>query len=263
LPEGLRTSAERLKRLQEARARLAAEAERARGEQEEKIAARAGEEQRTGKRKRGRKPKPPGEVVDAGKKANITDPDSRIMKTRRGWVQGYNAQAVTDCASQVIVAQDVTQDENDVQQLGPLPARVKETLGVGPEACAADAGCWSEANAALETGETQLFIATTRSWKLRKALAEQGPPRGRMPRNMTPQERMERKLRTKRGQAVYRQRGSSVEPVFGQMEGRGLNRFLLRGVRKVRAEWSLFCTTHNILKLWRLGGAGAPGLGPS
>lgn len=251
LPEELRTSAGRQKRLKEALARLRAEAERARKEQEGKIEARAEDERRTGRKKRGRKPKPPEAVVDREKKANTTDPDSRIMKTRRGWVQGYNGQAVTDCESQVIVAHAVTQDENDVRQLEPLLARVKEMTGAAPEACTADAGYWSEANAALENEDTELFIATTKSWKQKKELAEQGPPRGRMPKNMTPQERMERKLRTKRGQEVYRQRGSSVEPVFGQMQGRGLNGFLLRGVHKVRGEWSLFCTTHNILKLWR------------
>jgi len=55
-----------------------------------------------------------------GTKANVTDPESRIMKTRRGWVQGFNGQAVADCESQVIVAQDLTQEENDVKQLEPL-----------------------------------------------------------------------------------------------------------------------------------------------
>lgn len=257
LPEGLRSSAERLERLKEARARLGAEAERARQQQQEKIDARAEEEHRTGKKKRGRKPKPPEAVVDADKKANTTDPDSRIMQNRRGWVQGYNAQIVTDCESQIIVAQDVTQEENDVQQLGPMLDRIRETIGAAPAVCVADAGYWSEANAALETPATELLIATTKNWKQRKALAAMGPPRGRIPNNMKPQERMERKLRTKRGQALYRQRSTSVEPVFGQMEGRGLNRFLLRGCRKVRAEWSLFCTTHNILKLWRFAGGDA------
>ncbi|MGH9818090.1 MAG: transposase, partial [Candidatus Acidiferrales bacterium] len=204
LPEGLRTSAERLQRLKEARARLLAEAERARTEQQEKIEARTEEERRTGKKKRGRKPKPPEAVVDSEKKANTTDPDSRIMQNRRGWVQAYNAQAVTDCESQVIVAQDITQDENDVRQLDPMLRRVEATMGKAPEALVADAGYWTEANAALENEETELFIATTKSWKQKQELARNGPPRGRMPKNMTPQERMERKLRTKRGQEVYK-----------------------------------------------------------
>jgi transposase len=257
LPEGLRTTAGRMERLQAANERLAANAERARAAQAAKIEARAEEERRTGKKKRGRKPKPPEAAVDPDKTANTTDPESRIMQSRRGWVQGYNAQAMTDSTSQVIVAQTVTPDENDLQQLAPMLAQVKANTGTAPKVCTADAGYWSEPNAALESEATELFIATTKNWKRQQELAEQGPPRGRIPQHLTPQERMERKLRTKRGQAMYRQRGCSVEAVFGQMEGRGLNRFWLRGLRKVQGEWSLFCTTHNLLKLWRSSGATA------
>lgn len=164
-------------------------------------------------------------------------------------MQGYNAQAMADCASQVIVAQDVTAEENDVGQLAPMLERCEAQAGRRPDECLADAGYWSEENAGLEDERTELVIATTKDWKQRKALREQGLPRGRIPKNRTPKERMERKLRTKRGQTAYRQRGSTIEPVFGQMEGRGLNCFLLRGMEKVRGEWSLFCTTHNLLKL--------------
>jgi transposase len=253
LPEGLRTREERLKRLKEARDRLAADAEQARKEQREKIDARAEKERRTGKKAGGRPLKAAEAVVDPEKRANTTDPESRIMQTRRGWIQGYNPQAMVDCETQVIVAQVVTQAEVDVGQLGPMLDQVHENVGRNPKACAADAGYWSEANAGLE-GETELFTATTKGWKLKEQLAEQGPPRGRIPKDLTPQQRMERKLRTKRGQAIYGKRSTSVEPVFGQMEGRGLNRFWLRGVAKVGTEWSLFCTTNNILKLWRAQG---------
>ena len=255
LPEGLRTAAGRRARLAAARERLAAIAGQARAAQAAKIDARAEEERRTGKKKRGPKPKPPEAAVDPDKTANTTDPESRIMQSRRGWLQGYNAQAMTDATSQVIVAQAVTQDENDLHQLAPMLAQVKANTGTVPKACAVDAGYWSEPNAALETAETELFIATTKHWKRKQELAKQGPPRGRIAQRLTLQERMERKLRTKRGQAIYRQRGCSVEAVFGQMEGRGLNRFWLRGLRKVQGEWSLFCSTHNLLKLWRWAGA--------
>lgn len=71
---------------------------------------------------------------------------------------------------------------------------------------------------------------------------------------------MERKLLTKRGREVYKQRASSVETVFGQMHGRGLNDFLLRSLKKASAEWSLFCTTHNLLKAWRAGWSPTAGL---
>lgn len=256
LPEGLRKREERLKRLREAQARLEARAKEAEEEQAAKLRKREAEERAAGKKKRGRKPKSAkkvGEEVADRVKTNLTDPESRIMKTRRGWVQGYNAQALVDCASQVIVAADVTQAENDVGQLAPMLERCEQETGRRPEQCLADAGYWSEANAGLEDEGTELFIATTKDWKQRKALREQGPPRGRIPKDASIRDRMERKLRTKRGQQIYRDRSCTVEPVFGQMHERALNDFLLRGIRKARGEWSLFTTTHNLLKLWRSG----------
>jgi len=117
----------------------------------------------------------------------------------------------------------------------------------------ADAGYWSEENAKLESTETELFIATRKDWKQRKAMREAPPPRGRIPKGLSARERMERKLLTKRGREAYKQRGSTIEAVFGQMVMRGLVRFMLRGQEKASAEWSLWCTTHNLLKLWRSG----------
>ena len=258
LPEELRSSQGRLQRLQQAMQRLEETEDEAREAQEQKIEEREEEETRTGKKKRGRKPKAPEEMVNPEAKANTTDPDSRIMKTRMGYVQGYNCQAVVDCQSQVIVAQAVTQDENDCRQLEPMLEECEKQAGERPEKVSADAGYWSEENAGLGDDLTELFIATKKDWKQRKALAEQGPPRGRIPENATARDRMERKLLTKQGRDVYRQRGSTVEPVFGQMSNRGLNRFVMRGREKVGMEWSLWSTTHNILKLWRSGYAPEP-----
>jgi transposase len=253
LPEDLRDPRSRAQRIAEAYARLEEAERREKEKQEKKVEERKREEQETGKKKRGRKPKDPEKMVDNQKKANITDPDSRILKTRRGWTQGYNAQAVADCESQVIVAEDVTQEENDVKQLGPMLDRCEEQAGQRPEEMLADAGYWSEDNARLEDERTELFVATTKDWKQRKAQRERGAPRGRIPKDATPKERMERKLLTERGKAAYKQRGSTIEPVFGQMVMRNLTRFWLRGVAKVKGEWSLWCTSHNILKLWRAG----------
>lgn len=253
LPRELRTKKERLQRLKEARDRLEEKARVAREEQAQKIADREREEAETGQKKRGRKPRQPEEAVDKAAKANTTDPDSRILKTRKGYVQGYNGQAAADCESQVIVAQDVTQQENDVQQLAPMLQRCEEQAGQKPKQALADAGYWSDDNAVAGGEETELFIATQKDHKQRKALQERAAPRGRIPKNASLRERMERKLLTKRGKTAYRQRGASIEAVFGQMSTRGLTRFLMRGVEKVRMEWSLWCTTHNILKLWRSG----------
>ena len=160
-----------------------------------------------------------------------------IGGTRKGWVQGYNGQAAADVKSQVIVAQDVTSQENDVNQLAPMLTCCEAQAGRQPSQVVADAGYWSEANAQLGNGETELFVATTKDWKQRKELREKGVPRGRIPAKATAKDRMERKLLTKRGRSVYRQRGSTIEAVFGQMVTRGLTRFVLRGIEKVR-QWS-------------------------
>ena len=128
LPEGLvggRT--ERLRRLKEAKERLQREAEAAARAVQERVEQRRAEEVATGKKKRGRKPKVVESLPTEEAKANTTDPDSRIMKTRQGYVQGYNAQAVVS-EGQIIVAVGVTQEANDVQQLEPMLQTMAHTL---------------------------------------------------------------------------------------------------------------------------------------
>ena len=216
----------------------------------------------TGKKKRGRKPKVVESLPTEEAKANTTDPDSRIMKTRQGYVQGYNAQAVVS-EGQIIVAVGVTQEANDVQQLEPMLQTMAHTLKAAgiedrPKAGLADAGYWSEANirACSWPEMPELLIATTKDWKQRKMLREKGCPRGRIPKGLSPRDRMERKLLTKRGRALYKKRGVLVEPVFGQVkEGQGFRRFMRRGLGAAQSEWSLAGMTHNLLKLWRSGQA--------
>jgi len=262
LPQGLGRRAERLKRLQEAKARLEQEAaEEARAAQEH-LAQRRQEEASSGKKKRGRKPEVVASTPDGEAKANTTDPDSRIMKTRQGYVQGYNAQAMVS-QDQIIVAVGVTQEANDVQQLKPMLETLERTLqAVGirerPKAALADAGYWSEASVTecSRPEGPELLVATTKDWKQRKALREQGWRRGRIPTHLSPRQRMERKLLTRRGRRLYRLRGITVEPVLGQVkEGQGCRRFMRRGLGAVQSEWSLIATTHNLLKLWRSGQA--------
>jgi len=253
LPAGLRTQAGRLQRLQEAKRRLEHTQGQAMQAQVTKIEARRQQEAETGQKRRGRKPRLPDEVRDRDAKVNLTDLDSRILKSRHGWIQGYNGQAMADCDSQVIVACELVAQENDVRQLGPMLERCETQTGAQPTQLVADAGYWSEENATLQNADTELFIATLKDWKQRKALRDQGAPKGRIPHGATIRDRMERKLLTRRGKAIYKQRGRTIEPVFGQMSMRGLNRFWLRGLQKVKAEWSLWCTTHNLLKLWRSG----------
>jgi len=124
LPTELATRESRLARLNEAKAQLEHQAQQKAAVQEEKIERRKQEEE-TGKKKRGRKPREPDEIPQEKAKANLTDLDSRIMKTRHGYVQGYNAQAVVT-KEQVIVAAEVTQQQNDVRQLHPMLERTSK-----------------------------------------------------------------------------------------------------------------------------------------
>ncbi|MDP3062330.1 MAG: transposase, partial [Chloroflexota bacterium] len=262
LPAGLGRRVERLKRLQEGKARLEREALEAARAAREKLAERAAEETATGKKKRGRKPEAVAPVPSEEAKANTTDPDSRIMKSRQGYVQGYNVQAVVS-EDQIIVAVEVTQEANDVRQLLPMLERTKENLEAAgiverPRAWLGDAGYWSAANvlACNRPDLPELFLATTKDWKQRKALRERGCPRGRIPKDLSLRERMERKLLTKRGRRLYRLRSVLSEPVFGQVkEEQGFRRFMRRGLRAASSESFLIGTTHNLLKLWRSGQA--------
>ena len=148
LPADLKRRGDRLARLKACREKLANRAAAAAARQQEKIAARDMEEKATGKRKRGRRPKEPDPSVDPDRVANPTDPDSGIMKTRRGWVQGYNAQAVVT-PDQIILAADVTTEANDVRQLTGMlnqaQANVAAVMGEDATlgAAVADAGYWS------------------------------------------------------------------------------------------------------------------------
>jgi transposase len=259
LPEDLQDRDKRLARLKEAKQRLKQEAEEAVSKQAQKIKQREEEERDSGKKKRGRKPKHPNEKPQMESKANTTDPQSRIMKTRTGYVQGYNAQAVVT-EEQIIVAADVTQEENDKQQLHPMLEQAQAELseaGVDDKVGTAlqDAGYWSENNILKADPEgPELLIATTKDWKQRKALREKDPPRGRIPKGLSAMDRMERKLRTRRGWGLYKRRGYIVEPIFGQIkEIRRCDHFMRRGHIAVQSEWRLIAATHNLLKLWRSG----------
>lgn len=259
LPEELRTKKGRLERLAQCREQLAQEKAEVAAKQQAKLDRRAEEEKETGKKKRGRKPKPPGAAKEDPPKANTTDPESRIMKTRSGYVQGYNGQiAVT--GEQIVIAAEVTQEANDVRQLEPMVelARRNARAVMGDGACElgallADAGYWSEANAAYaKDAGPDFHIATNKDWKQRKAMREAPPPRGRIPGDLPERDRMERKLLTKAGRALYKKRGCTVEPVFGQVKSaNGFDRFSRRGKRACQNEWKFFFATYNLMKLWR------------
>jgi len=187
---------------------------------------------------------------------NFTDPESRIMKGADGFVQGYNAQAAVEPDLQFIVGQTVTQATNDKEQLMPMVQVIERQSGQRPEEILADSGYCSEKNLeALESTSQPArrmegYLATERQ---KHDEYREACPKGPLPTGATRVDRMRRKLKTKAGKAVYAARKAIVEPVFGQIKhARGFRQFLLRGIDKVRGEWSLVCLTHNILKCYRL-----------
>jgi len=232
LPAELQRRESRLKRIREAKRVLEA---RAKDE-----AAAAGQPAESAK-------------PDANTQYNFTDPESRIMKGPDGFVQAYNVQVAVDEVLQLIVGQAVTQETNDKRQLMPMITVIERQSGDTPTQLLADAGYCSDVNLeAIADTSIDAYISTRKQ----KHGERPGPcPRGPLPRTATVIDRMSRKLHAKTGAAVYAARKGIVEPVIGQIkQARGFRQFLLRGFEQVQAEWSLVCTTHNILKLYRLCG---------
>src|SRR5271157_4922650 len=270
LPEDLRRRQDRLatieaamKRL-EAEARAAADAERQRREEAE------AQRQRTGTKRRGRAPGPIVETPADKAQTNFTEPELSIMRTNnKGWDCCGNAQASVDGECQIILACDVTDQCNDKQQAEPMAQATRGQLdqaGIAPTADEAgvrplipatlDTGYFSgPAVVALEGAGFDPYIATERQ-RHHSASTPAAPesPRAPEPPPATAKEKMQAKLKTAAGRAVYARRKAIVEPVFGQIkEARGFRRFLLRGLAQIRGEWRLVCLTHNLLKIWRYG----------
>jgi hypothetical protein len=185
--------------------------------------------------------------------ANVTDPDSRLVHTRKGSLQGYNAQAVTTM-EQVIVAAELTQDANDLQQLQPMLDATAVTLGAAgiverPGMLLADSGYWTIANLTQLPGAPELLIPPARHGRQGKPRKDGKPSESRSDGLRAA---MKAKLAGDEGKVCYAKRKETVEPVFGQIKGvRGARRFMRRGLGACQAEWKLLCGTHNLLKLWR------------
>jgi len=196
--------------------------------------------------RRGRPPKTPPGTPKAKAQRNFTDPDSRIMKTKDGFIQGYNAQAAVDGEAQVIVAHGLT-NGSDQAQLTPLVDAIQSNTGRPPKEVSADAGYCSEANLeALDARGIRGYVATGRQRHGQAAATGRGRHHGPRVRAM--------RTRLRRGgfRSRYRLRKHTVEPVFGQIkQARGFRQFLLRGLDKVEHEWALVCTAHNLTKLTR------------
>jgi transposase len=177
---------------------------------------------------------------------NFTDPDSRVLKTRDGFVQGYNGQLAVETSHQIIVAQRLTTNGSDQDGLVPLLDAARAALGGKPREVSADAGFCREANLeALAARGIRGYLAPGRGSH------GSADPSGR--RQIKPGARMAAmaaKLKRAGRRSRYRLRKQTVEPVIGQIKhARGFRQFLLRGFRKVEAEWALVCTAHNLTKL--------------
>lgn len=252
LPEELARRESRLKKIQQAKAALEA---RAKAKAQEEKARHEPPQSSPGEPPRPSQGNSPPVVPDDKAQYNFTDPTTSIMKANnKGWDQCGNAQAVVDGENQIIVAADVTNQANDKRQVQPMMAQAVENVTkTGPDgkiiAASMDSGYFSEENVQwLENHEIDGYVATER---IKHGERVPEAPRGRPPTDLTTKEKMARKLRTKKGRTIYARRKTIVEPVFGQIKRcRGFVQFLLRGIDKIRGEWSLVCLTHNLLKLF-------------
>jgi transposase len=254
LPAELASSSGRLARLREAKARLEAEAAERERRYQQRVAELAAAARARGKPPRPHvKPRPRDEAPNPNAAANVTDPDSRFLRTRAGSVQGYNAQAVVT-EHQIIVAAELTQDANDVRQLQPMLRAVDQTLAAAeiperPATVLADSGYWSIANLTTIPDAPELLVWPARTGRTGKPRKD-GQPSASNSDGL--RAAMFATLRSEPGKARYAKRKQTVEPVFGQLkEQQGARRFTRRGLGACQAEWKLLCGTHNLLKLWR------------
>jgi transposase len=264
LPKELERREERVATIAAAKQRLEEQAKEAAEAERQRRAAAEAERQRTGKKRRGKEPKPVSDVPDAKAQTNFTDPELKIMpQPNKGWEYSANAQACVDAAFQIIVACEVSAAANDKEQAVPLAQATKANLEQAGIAAAVDeegqakkipncmdTGYYSEkAASGVAALGFEPYMATER--QRHHATAGEVVP---LAANATAKEQMAAKLRTPAGRALYARRKVIVEPVFGQIKGaRGFRRFLLRGLEKIRGEWCLLCLTHNLLKIWRYG----------
>jgi transposase len=244
MPKWVADKQRRIEKIREAKAELEAEA-KASAEEERRIKAEA-EEQRIaeGRKKRpgGKPDKPITDDPDPKAQRNFTDPESRIMKTKDGYIQGYNAQAAVDGCAQIIVAHGLIQTTSDHGQVVPLVDGIESNLGRKPAQASADNGYLSETNLeALSARGVDGYIATGRA---KHPTADNGKVGGPLT------QAMRKKIADGGFDTPYRLRKQIVEAVFGQIkQARGFRQFLLRGVENVRAEWAMICLAHNLTKL--------------
>ena len=255
LEDELSLRLERLEKLNQAesvleqRAEQRYEAELA--EYEEKIQKRLEKEQKTGKKSRGQPPKAPIPGPNDKDQHNFTDPDSRIMKngTNKGFDQHYNAQIAVEHESRLIVAAGLSNHPNDKKEAKPTLEAIPNELG-RPNSVSMDNGYYSENNVEhCEEMGIEAYIATGREphYKSWISFFE----KGEAPKeNASSLVKMAYKLKTTIGEAIYRLRKCTVEPVIGIVkEVMGFRQFSLRGLEAAEGEWYLVCLAYNIKRM--------------
>jgi len=241
------------KKVLEQRAQARYEAEKA--EYDEKIRQREAQAAKKGKKPGGRPPQPPTAGPRDKDPYNFTDPESAIMKNpnNKGFDQHYNVQVAVEQKSLLIVAPTLSNNPTDRRQALPTVDAIAPALGT-PEAAALDAGYWSEFNVnGLKARGIDPYIATGRephhqNWQTYFARQPEPPAA-----NASAMEKMAYKLRTDIGQAIYRLRKYTVEPVIGIIkEVLGFRQFSLRGLSAAAGEWVLVCLAFNLKRLHTL-----------
>jgi len=239
----------------ERRAQERFEAEQA--EYEEKLKQRKEKEAKSGKKTSGPAPRPPQAGPRDKDQVNFTDEESRIMPSSEGFVQAYNAQAVVDIDSHLIVENHITQQPNDKQEIEPTLKGLKEAevhLGKA-EDLLADAGYFSADNVKqCEAAKVTPYISDNRErHNLPRDERFKSPPP--CPQDADAVTAMAHRLRTTEGKAIYAKRKSTVETVFGIIkEVMGFRRFHLRGRDAAQGEWNLVCIAWNLKRMHTLGG---------
>lgn len=261
IPEELERREARLAAIAEAKKKIEARVqEQQDAEYQQKLAARAEQEKRTGKKPPGRPPAAPSGTVEDKEQINLTDEDSRIMPVAGGgFDQCYNAQAAVATGSLLIVANGLTQAANDKQQLKPLIDKLKDLpkkLGRVRRALA-DSGYLSEANVEYcAAAKIEPLIAMKRErhnarWKERFAADPKAPAA-----SASVMQQMAHRLKTQRGKKLYALRKQTPEPVFGIIKSvMGFRQFLLRGFENAKGEWNLVTMSWNIRRMFALSAA--------
>ena len=256
IPEELARREERLKAIAEAKVEIERRAAKRHAMEQEayekKVAERSKKEQETGKKAKGSPPKPPVAGPTGKDQVNLTDSESRIMPTKGDFEQAYNAQAAVDTTSMLVIAEHVSQNTNDKQELKPVLDSIDtlpKELGT-VDALLADSGYFSETNVEnCEKHEITPYISLGREGHNQPLMERFGEPPP-LPDNADVVTRMKHRLKTVAGKAVYAIRKSTVEPVFGIIKSvMGFRSFLLRGFEAVQGEWTLACIAWNLKRL--------------